>query len=623
MSDIEEIKQRTDIVEVVGQHLALSKSGRSFKGLCPFHKEKTPSFFVFPDRQSWHCFGACNTGGDVFSFVMKKDGIGFGDALRLLAARAGVTLHTRSEGRPEEKEKLARLYQVNRAAAQYFHETLGLPAAATARRYLEQRGVSQKSVSDFQLGFSPGSREALKRNLLELGYLESELVGAGLVIKDDDGGTHDRFRNRLIFPIFDEPGRVTGFGGRVLDDSQPKYLNSPQTPLFDKSRSLYGVNLAREAARQRDSVVLVEGYLDVIIAHQYGFANVIAPMGTSLTEGQLDIIKKLSRNLILALDPDVAGEKAMLRGLDYKKRLDEEDTSVDGLGKEVKDIDAVGPGKDGIQRAVGYENRLGAEVRVSILPAGEDPDEVIRRDAGVFEASLKAAVPVMDYAFDMMTASLDLSTPQGKTDAATRLLPLVAEMKNDTRFDHYLTKLALLTKTSYNKLEGALSRIKPHPGPQRAPAPAVDRDLKKALSSPLEEYCLTLLLKYPDLMAGFNGLEREYFEDTRHREIFDALQRSKSLPELRESLDETLHDYLDHLAAASVKTGAAEGKFKECALRLREEYLKRVKARRGQVLAQEPGAEGTPEDLAINRQLLEVQSRRRSRGKEAHDGHRR
>ncbi|RJQ40861.1 MAG: DNA primase [Dehalococcoidia bacterium] len=595
MSDIEEVKQRSDIVEVIGGYVPLAKSGRNFRGLCPFHKEKTPSFFVFPDRQSWHCFGACNAGGDVFSFIMKKEGVGFGDALRTLAGRAGITLRERVGEKPEEKEKLARLYQINQAAAQYFHEALGLPAAVAARQYLDKRGVNQKSVADFLIGYAPGGHEALKRSLVELGYGESDLLLAGLLVKGDDGSTYDRFRNRLMFPIFDFQGRVTGFGGRVLDNAMPKYLNSPQTPVFDKSRSLYAVNLAREAARQADSVVLVEGYLDVIIAHQYGFQNVIAPMGTALTQWQIDIIKRLRLgNLILALDPDAAGEKAMLRGLDYKKHLETQGILDDS--PEVKDADKLAD--EGVDY-IDTENRFGAEVRVAVLPAGEDPDEVIRRDAGVFKACLEAAVPVMDYVFDVVKAGLNVKTPKGKTEATLRLLPLVAEIENDTRRTHYLYKLADMTGTSYNKLdaEASLSRLKSRPGLRRIPPPQADRDLKKALSSPLEEYCLTLLLKYPDLMAGFSGLDREYFEDTRHREIFDAFRRSKNLAEMREQLDEALHDYLDHLANASVKAGAVEGKFKQCALRLRENYLKRVAARRGQALAQASG-EVTPENLA-------------------------
>jgi len=247
MSTIDEVKQRTDIVEVISQHTSLSKSGRTFKGLCPFHSEKNPSFFVYPEQQSWHCFGACNTGGDVFSFVMKKEGIDFGEALRLLADKAGIKIPSRFE--PEaRKDEQERLYQINQAAAQYFHNLLlNSPAGEKAREYVASRGFLPKTITDFQLGFSPNSWEALKQYLAERGYTESELLTVGLVVEAEDGKTHDRFRNRLMFPIFDNRGHTIGFGARVLDDSLPKYINSSQTPTFDKSSTLYGINLAQAA----------------------------------------------------------------------------------------------------------------------------------------------------------------------------------------------------------------------------------------------------------------------------------------------------------------------------------------------------------------------------------------
>ena len=235
MGVIDEVKQRLDIVEVIGEYVPLTKAGRTFRALCPFHSEKNPSFYVYPERQSWHCFGACNTGGDVFSFVMKKQGVDFGEALRLLAERTGITIPSRLEPEAGKGER-EKLYQVNAAAAQYFHNLLlNSPDGKKARDYLAGRGLSSKSITEFQLGFSPNSWEALRQYLVEKGYAESELVTAGLLIEEEAGGTHDRFRNKLMFPIFDIRGRVTGFGARVLDDSLPKYLNSPQTPVFDKS----------------------------------------------------------------------------------------------------------------------------------------------------------------------------------------------------------------------------------------------------------------------------------------------------------------------------------------------------------------------------------------------------
>ena len=396
MSVVDEVKQRIDIVEVVGQHAKLTKSGRTFRALCPFHSEKHPSFFVYPEQQSWHCFGACNTGGDVFSFIMKREDIDFGEALRILAQRAGVVLDKKAEAKTKENE---RLYQVNEAAAQYFHDSLlRSPEGEKARGYVANRGLSLKTVADFQLGYSPHKWEALKQHLLDRGYTEAELSAAGLVIESEEGGTHDRFRHRLMFSICDVRGHVTGFGARALDDSLPKYTNSPQTPIFDKSGSLYGINLAKQAVRKQNMAVIVEGYMDAITAHQNGFSNVVASMGTAVTEKQVNIIKRLARNvnLVLALDADEAGKEAMLRG-------------------------------------VGYENILDAEVKVVLLPEGKDPDDVIKEDAKVWQGLLEKAIPIIDYHFNKVAAAVDLTTATGKDIAAKDLLSIIDKIKNYIR----------------------------------------------------------------------------------------------------------------------------------------------------------------------------------------------
>jgi DNA primase len=385
MGVIDEVKQRTDIVEVVSQHTTLTKAGRTFKGLCPFHTEKHPSFFVYPEQQSWHCFG-CNTGGDTFSFVMKKQNIDFGEALRLLAQRAGVTIPSRFEPQAEEKEK-ERLYQVNEAAAQYFHDLLlSSPAGKKARDYVASRGLSLETITNFQLGFSPNKWEALKQHLLEIGYAESVLLEAGLLVETEEGKKHDRFRNRLMFPIHDIRGHVIGFGARALDDSLPKYLNSPQTPTFDKSRSLYGINLAAQAIRQQELAVIVEGYTDVITAHQNGFDNVVASMGTAVTEKQVFTLKRLTKNMVLSLDADAAGEEATLR-------------------------------------CASYEDILESEIKVIIMPEGKDPDDVIKEDTKNWQHMLAEALPV-EKTFDNAVAKLDLGTARDKLLAVERLLRL-------------------------------------------------------------------------------------------------------------------------------------------------------------------------------------------------------
>ncbi len=566
MSVIDEVKQRTDIVEVVGQYVSLTKAGRTFRALCPFHSEKHPSFFVYPEQQSWHCFGACNTGGDVFSFIMKKEGIDFGDVLHLLAQRAGITIPSRFEPEAGGEEK-QRLYQANEAAALYFHNLLlNSPAGEKARSYLASRGLSPKTITNFQLGFSPNSWEALKQYLMDRGYTDRELLTAGLVIEAEAGEMRDRFRNRLMFPIVDARGRTIGFGARALDDSLPKYLNSPQTPIFDKSSSLYGINLATAAIRQQDLAVIVEGYIDVITAHQNGFNNVVASMGTSVTEKQVGALKRLTKNMALALDADTAGEEAMLR-------------------------------------CVGYENILDEEVKVIILPSGKDPDDVIREDVKIWQHLLEEALPVVDYTFNMVASKLDLTTAKDKTLAMGKLLPIVAEIKETVRQAHYLQKLARLVKVSERTIEAALSRIKPSQGRRKSEKPSresVVQAVHPLMSSPVEEYCLALLLRYPELKSS-EGLLPEYFENSENREIFTTWQQVNDLPSLKEKLDTAIHEHLDSLVTRSlppISQTEREYAFTDCTLRLREKFLQGLTAKRAEVLASEAESGFTNAELA-------------------------
>ena len=564
MSVIDEVKQKTDIVEVVSQYATLAKSGKTFKALCPFHSEKHASFFVYPEQQSWHCFGACGTGGDVFSFVMKKEGIDFGEALRLLAERAGVTIPTRLE-REDRKEEREELYQINEAAAQYFHNLLlNATAGEKARNYVDSRGFSQQTVADFQLGFSLDSWESLKQYLLERSYTDSQLLEAGLIVETEGGRTHDRFRGRLIFPIRDARGRTIGFGARALDDSMPKYLNSPQTPLFDKSSILYGIDRAAGAIRKQDMAVIVEGYIDVITAHQNGINNVVASMGTAVTETQVTTLKKMSRNLVLALDADTAGEEAMLR-------------------------------------AVSYENILNAEVRVVILPEGKDPDDMIKEDVTIWQQLVANAVPIVDYTFDMVTAGLDLKTAKGQTLAVEKLVPVIIEIKDTVRQAHYIQKLARLTDKSVHTIEVVIARIKPRSASRqvREPKPeAIKRALRPYLSSPLEEDCLTLLLQHPELKDSCEVILPEYFEHSESREIFTAWQQAADPDSLKEKLDPALHEYLDSLVNKSLLPNQLELRYAEYLRQLRIRFLKSLEAKRAEIFALEAEAGGTDAELA-------------------------
>ncbi len=567
MSVIEDVKQKTDIVEVIGQYTTLTKAGRTFRGLCPFHSEKRPSFFVYPEQQSWHCFGACSTGGDVFSFIMKKQSLDFGAALRLFAERAGGSIPSRSEPEGEKDEK-ERLYQLNGAAVQYFHNLLlNSPAGEKARKYLVGRGLSAKVISEFQLGFSLDNWEALKGYLLERGYAESELLEAGLILATETGKTHDRFRNRLMFPISDARGRVTGFGARVLDDSLPKYLNSPQTPLFDKSGTLYGINLAAPAIRQQGLAVIVEGYMDVIVAHQYGFSNVVASMGTAITEKQVNILKRLTRNMVLAMDADAAGEEAMLR-------------------------------------CVGYENSLEAEVKVVVLPAGKDPDDVIKEGPQTWQQLLDRALPVVDYTFNMVTARLNLTTARDKVLAVDELLPVIAGIKDTVRQSHYLQKLAFLVKVSERNLEATLRKTRAGQGKlssqgvKEAEHETVTHSLHPFLSSPLEEYCLALLLKHPELKKMSPALSPEYFENSENREIFLAWQQSDDLSLLKEKVDNILWEYVDKLIAREILTNQIDTRYADCAFNLKKRHLQNLEAIKAEAIALETERGGAGAGMA-------------------------
>ncbi len=564
MGVIDEVKQRTDIVEVVGQYATLTKAGRTFRALCPFHSEKHASFFVYPEQQSWHCFGACNTGGDVFSFIMKKQGIDFGDALRLLAQRAGVVIPSRFEPEAGGEEK-QRLFQINQAAAQYFHNLLlNSSDGEKARNYLASRGFSAKTIADFQLGFSLNSWEALKEYLMERGYTDGELLTAGLVVEAEGGKSHDRFRNRLIFPIFDTQGRIAGFGARVLDDSLPKYVNSPQTPIFDKSGILYGIDKAKSAIRQQEMAVIVEGYMDVITAHQSGFDNVVASMGTSVTEKQVSTLKKLTGNMALALDADAAGEEAMLRG-------------------------------------VAHENALGAEVKVVIMPGGRDPDDVIKEDTQVWQKLLEDAIPVVDYTFNMVTSELDLSRARDKRLAVDKLLPIIDGMKDIVRKAHYLQKLARLVEVSEKNLEAELARNKSGRVRHRAGEPkpeAVADALHPLMSSSLEEYSLALLLQHPELKGSGQELSPGYFENSENREIFVAWQKTDDLSSLKKELDIAIHEHLERLLAKSIINTQIEQKYNFCTLRLQEEFYKSLERKRQAIFALEVETKGTGADVA-------------------------
>jgi DNA primase len=368
MTSVDEIKGRIDIIDLVSESVQLRRTGKNYTGFCPFHpNSRTPAFVVFPDSGTWRCFGQCNEGGDIFKFVMKKDGLDFGQALHALAERAGVTLTPMTPEKQAEQDEHEHLRILLEDAVTFFrHHLLNTPAGKQAYAYLQKRGLKAETIEAFGLGYAPEAWEALSGYFQSKGHSTADLLQVGLVTERQGGeGVYDKFRHRVMFPIRDGMGRMVGFGGRVLNpEDQPKFMNSPQTVLFDKGRLLYALDLARKAIRAQDQVVIVEGYLDVIALHQGGFSNVVSPMGTALTEDQLRMLKRLTRRIVLALDPDAAGQKATLRGLELARQ------TMDHTAERSYD-------PTGLLR---QQARLDADLRVTTLPDGLDPDEIVLRD---------------------------------------------------------------------------------------------------------------------------------------------------------------------------------------------------------------------------------------------------
>jgi DNA primase len=502
MSVVDEIKDRLDIVEVIQPYVPLKKAGRSFKGLCPFHAEKTPSFVVFPETGTWHCFGACGTGGDVFTFMMKRENLDFGEALRALAQRAGVELEPRSPQAADAEKRLDLLREINHSTASYFHNLLlRSDEAARARAYLETRGLHRETVDRFQVGYALDQWDGLLRYLTSKSYALTDIHEAGLIVeREDRSGYYDRFRGRVIFPIRDTQGRVIGFGGRILGDGVPKYLNSPQTPLFDKSHVLFGLDQAKAGIRTAGEAVIVEGYMDVLMAHQHGIDNVVAQMGTALTEAQLRLLKRHTRRFVLALDADVAGDQATLRGLDVARQV---------MDREVVPV----PTPQGLIR---FEERLAADIRIVSLPPGRDPDEVIRESPAHWAQLIAQAKPVMDYYFDALTADLDLSTAQGKAEAVRALGPLIADMGDRVQRTHYLQQLARLVQVDerslWQQIRHTPGRITPA-GPGQ-PKPPAEKSKEAPLA--LDGHCLSFVLYRPELLVladeAMRNCQEEPFE---------------------------------------------------------------------------------------------------------------
>jgi DNA primase len=405
---IEDLKHHADIVVVIGDYVSLKKSGATYKGLCPFHGEKTPSFHVNRDKGFFHCFG-CGVGGDVFKFLELHDKVGFADAVKQLAGRFGMALPELEQSEEQRASSAERetLLKIHESAAAWFRQQLTTPGAARARALVESRGVTAATSEHLNLGFAPPGRDQLRRALLEQGFSQPLLLRAGLVVQRDDGTVIDRFRNRLMIPISRDTGAVIAFGGRALEaDQQPKYLNSPETPIYSKSRTLYGLNLAKAAIRQRGVAVMVEGYFDFAQVFQSGVQGVVASCGTALTTQQAQYLGRFTKKVVLSFDPDAAGQGATVK-------------SCEMLVEE------------------------GFEVNVASLPAGQDPDTFIQRQgAAAYGERLKGSQPYLEYLLDQGARRHDLKTDEGRVKFLGDMLTIAARIPDAAMRDRFADRLA-------------------------------------------------------------------------------------------------------------------------------------------------------------------------------------
>ncbi len=570
MTATDEIKNRLDLVDIVSETVKLRKTGKNFTGFCPFHTNvHTPAFVVFQDSGTWRCFGQCNEGGDIFKYVMKREGWDFPTTLKFLAEKAGVQLEPLTPQRIQRDESNNRISQLLEEVVIYYRNQLANhPAGKQASEYLQKRGLNQATLDGFMLGYAPDGWDNLVQYLSGKGVDKGRMLEAGLVSERDDGGIYDKFRNRIMIPIRDANGHMAGFGARILDPNDvPKFLNSPQTALFDKGRLLYGLDAARKSIRAQDQAVLVEGYLDVIMLHQAGYTNTISPMGTALTEDQLRMLKKYTHRIILALDADAAGQKATLRGLQIARDAMDKETDL------VLDV-------HGLLR---QESRLQADIRVTTIPEGMDPDEVVLRDPAEWKTILDTAKPLVIHVMDALAEGQDLHDPKVKREIADSVIPLIEDVPSLVERDTYRQRLARLLKVDENTLAGMHSRGGRSAAfrSRRRPAGKEDQVPSRAMTEaglldpviPMERYLLATLLHQPDLLHRLdrllqqNSLEHlsaQDFSATQNQLFFQLITQSLSQDELEpaeylqeqkpDGLDEYLEEAKTHHLSSERKT---------------------------------------------------------------------
>lgn len=517
-SPIDEIKNRLSVIDVVQNYIKLQKAGANYRAICPFHSEKKPSFFVSPARQIWHCFG-CGSGGDIFKFVMQIEGVEFGDALRILAQKAGVELKRQD---PKIKTERRRLYEICELACRFFEKQLeNNLEGKEAKKYLLERGVSEESIKKWRLGYSPNVWRGLSNFLVSRGYKREEIERAGLALKSEKGGDYyDRFRGRIIFPVFNLSSQVIGFGGRIFKgktrpdgQEEAKYINTPATSLYDKSQVLYGLNKAGIEIRKKDNCILVEGYVDAIMVVQAGFENVVATSGTALTNYQLRILRRYSENLLTAFDMDIAGGSATKRGID-------------------------------LAQAQGYN------IKVVTMPEDSDPADIVFKNPKIWENLVKSAKTIYDFYFENTLSKFDKNTLEGKKGISKTLLPVIKRIPNKIEQSLWTQKLAGILKVKEEDVWEELQKIILDQGGSnvKQEIAQIDKEItflpQKSRKELLEEHLAVLSVKSPQ---SINLIREEDFKlfSPRFLQIINYIKNNGL--GLKNDFPEELNEFLDYL----------------------------------------------------------------------------
>ncbi|MFH1820783.1 MAG: DNA primase [Candidatus Nealsonbacteria bacterium] len=492
-SPIEDIKNRLDIIEVVSSYIKIQKAGANFRAVCPFHSEKKPSLFISPARQIWHCFG-CSKGGDIFGFVKEIEGVEFGDALRILAQKAGVELKSQP---PELKTERNRLYDICELTSLFFEKQLEASLVGKeAKKYLISRGLTADSLKKWRVGYSPDVWQGLSDFLLSRGYQKQEIEKAGLALTSEKGSFYDRFRGRIIFPVFDLNSQIVGFGGRVFKEKDKKevakYVNTPQTVLYDKGRTLYGLDKAKVEIRKNDTCILVEGYLDVILAHQAGTENVVATSGTALTPFQLKILKRYSNNLLTAFDMDVAGDSATKRGIELAQEQ-------------------------------------GFNIKIITMPEGKDPADVVVQSPDDWKTLINSSKSILEFYFETTFAKFNQKTPDGKREISKIILPVIKRIANRIERAYWIQELAKRLGVKEEAVEEELKTTVISGMPFHA---QTEDDVKEEVQVPktrkevLEERIVSLVLQNPKEVSL---VQEDYFNclSPRMQTILTSLKEDK------------------------------------------------------------------------------------------------